>query len=702
MNRSRTQIATSYAPGALFTYEGGMGCCVAIPKNTPYEASTLGVQRQLFELLGEFVQNWHDRAMACRQTPQVLPEQCLDAAFLDHKNEPKIDSGRFLLNRPSRIGFMPDPLVFVCSECQRLVEFQDVIELDRRWSSEESRRDCRASESGRHSWRQMDVVFAHWSGSYAGLSPGRVVMDSNGRIDTLRTCPNCGNEEYQLVTNSSPFFSDWRFQCTNCLSGKEIVQADRETLALLKPRMDAGMGNLPKEWNMLPVSYRASSVYYVQRDSFIVFKHADVALLLGAGRRAELVKALMKLYEFSGGELTNDEVLRQLTANGRAAEAKTYEDLAELLSFLPPVKRAVIESQLTSLQSQYQQEGFVSVQRKESPKLVTQVEDSQDWVRRYNPIRLALEHASLRSEIIDREGSDPSLPSVSVTNPDVLDIEQDDLSERQLYSSRVEDSLDRLGLAEMVLIRGLDICEFSFGYSRVSSTPWTTIKDREMPVRLKAFDHVEANKRPVYVLEQKNEGIYVRLNEARVRRWLERNGLPVIDDEAPARIGGTYLLDYLDFGRFLVNYKEGTSGPKTQRSIPNYTYLLLHTMTHHLTQVLIEYSGLEHGSLGEYIFPADLAFLVYRRGMTPDLGNLSAMWRNYGVTILEDLLSDRSLRCDAGSLCDQRGGACPACIMAPEIACVTGNNLLCRAALNGGPAPGWDLVRDELVGYLRS
>src|SRR4051812_13364988 len=105
MNRSRTQIATSYAPGALFTYEGGMGCCVAIPKSNPYETSTLGVQRQLFELLGEFVQSWHDRAMSCRQTPQVVPEQCLDAAFLDHKNEPKIDSGRFLLNKPNRIGF---------------------------------------------------------------------------------------------------------------------------------------------------------------------------------------------------------------------------------------------------------------------------------------------------------------------------------------------------------------------------------------------------------------------------------------------------------------------------------------------------------------------------------------------------------------------------------------------------------------------
>jgi hypothetical protein len=700
MNRSRTQIATSYAPGALFTYEGGMGCCVAVPKNTPYETNKPDVQRQVFELLEEFVQNWHDRSIGCRASPQVLPQQCLDAAFLDHKDQPKVDSGRFALNKPNRIGFMPDPLVFVCSECQRLVEFHDIVDLDRRWLSVDSRRDCK--ESGRHSWRQMDVVFAHWSGNYAGLSPARVVMGANGRIDALRACPNCGNEEYQLMTNSSPFFSDWRFRCTNCLSGKEVVQADRETLALLKPGMDAGLGNLPKEWNMLPVSYRASSIYYVQRDSFIVFKNANVASLLGTGRRSDLMRTLMKLYEFPGGELTDQEVLRQLAVNGKTTEAKAYQELVEILPFLPADRHAVIQRQLTNLQGKYQQEGFVAVQRKESPRLLSQLEESQSWARRFNPIRLALEHASLRTEIIDREGSDLNLPAIAVTNPEILDVERDDDAGRQAYTSRVRDSLNRLGFEEMVLIRGLDICEFSFGYSRVSSTPSTKIKDREMPVRLKAFDHVEANKRPIYVMEQKNEGIYVQLNEARVRRWLERNGLPIDDAGAPDKIGGAYLLDYVDFGRFLESYGEGTSGPKTQRSVPNYIYLLLHTMTHHFTQALVGYSGLDHSSLGEYIFPADLAFLVYRRGMTPDLGNLSAMWRNYGVTILGDLLSDKSLRCDSGSLCDQRGGACPACIMAPEVACVTGNNLLCRAALSGGPVPGWDLVRDELVGYLRS
>ena len=50
------------------------------------------------------------------------------------KTNRKSTLGAFSLNKPNRIGFMPDPLVFVCSECQRLVEFQDVVELDRRWS----------------------------------------------------------------------------------------------------------------------------------------------------------------------------------------------------------------------------------------------------------------------------------------------------------------------------------------------------------------------------------------------------------------------------------------------------------------------------------------------------------------------------------------------------------------------------------------
>src|SRR5579872_6580404 len=98
MQRSRTQIATSYAPGSLFTYEGGLGCCVAVPLSNPATPSSPAVVKQIFEHLGEFVESWFQRATACRPNPVILPEQCLGDAFLDYKNEPFVDQGKFVLN----------------------------------------------------------------------------------------------------------------------------------------------------------------------------------------------------------------------------------------------------------------------------------------------------------------------------------------------------------------------------------------------------------------------------------------------------------------------------------------------------------------------------------------------------------------------------------------------------------------------------
>jgi hypothetical protein len=85
------------------------------------------------------------------------------------------------------------------------------------------------------------------------------------------------------------------------------------------------------------------------------------------------------------------------------------------------------------------------------------------------------------------------------------------------------------------------------------------------------------------------------------------------------RLGGLLIEEYQDFGRFLERYPERSS-PLTPRSVPNYVYLLLHTMAHHIAHAVVEYSGLEHGSIGEHIFPADLAFLVLSQGHDPGFG----------------------------------------------------------------------------------
>jgi hypothetical protein len=35
MTRSQPQLASSYAPGAMFTWEGGKGACMAVPVDGP-------------------------------------------------------------------------------------------------------------------------------------------------------------------------------------------------------------------------------------------------------------------------------------------------------------------------------------------------------------------------------------------------------------------------------------------------------------------------------------------------------------------------------------------------------------------------------------------------------------------------------------------------------------------------------------------
>ena len=91
--------------------------------------------------------------------------------------------------------------------------------------------------------------------------------------------------------------------------------------------------------------------------------------------------------------------------------------------------------------------------------------------------------------------------------------------------------------------------------------------------------------------------------------------------------------------------------------------------------------------------------------MTMDLGNLSSMWRNHsnprhGNGVLQAIIQPDSLRCGAETICmDLRGGACPGCIMIPENACLTRNELLSRSVLIGRGTPRWDDDRRHLSGF---
>lgn len=281
------------------------------------------------------------------------------------------------------------------------------------------------------------------------------------------------------------------------------------------------------------------------------------------------------------------------------------------------------------------------------------------------------------------------------------DLAPENTDETEKLQNVTSTLLDKLGIEDMGLIREFDLCRFSFGYSRMESTP--ILQDKRginMPVRLNLFPPVRYNDRmryPVYVVQQSNEALYVRLKEELVLEWLGSLNCPdmfTLNDGE--KIGAGLLGVAKQMNPFLDNLPETTTPP-----VYFYLYTLLHSYSHLLMKHVSEYSGLDLGSLGEYIFPADLAFVIYRNGTTMDLGNLSSLWRNSGSAMLTAMLSPKATQCGTGSLCTGRGGACPDCIMMPETSCIAGNKLLSRSVLRSiGGTARFDKRSVPINGYL--
>jgi hypothetical protein len=341
--------------------------------------------------------------------------------------------------------------------------------------------------------------------------------------------------------------------------------------------------------------------------------------------------------------------------------------------------------------------GFVVRTAHASPALVARVGERVAYARRYDPIRSTVEHDALRRERIDAAAASADLRRAHAD----LCAEYGDADLERAYEARVADDFVRAGILDARLIRNLDMVEFSFGFTRVSATPETVQKDRHMPVRLMGFPPLPNHKRPVYVIEQQNEAIYVRLDPEAVAEFLRCNGVLPTPPASPRTLGSVLIEGYHDFGTFLRDFGVRDEASRVRgRDVASMVYLLLHTVAHHVMHGVVRFSGLDLSSMSEAIFPADLAFVVYRRGMTEDLGNISSMWRDHNGALLRYLVARRELRCGSGTLCDHRGGACPACVMIPETSCVGANQLLSRAALVGGRAPLWDRDQARLQGFF--
>lgn len=724
MNRSRNQLATAYAPESFFTFEGGMGACIArssAGESIQLSESTMDL---VFERMNELGRAWFNTASSARDgdptKPRILPAQCVNQALLDStRTEFQLPGqDRFYLCRPSHMEYTPAPLTFVCRTCGMFQDYETLAELDKDLENLTPEYCPNPKKKGQCDWEQLDVIFVHWSGHWEAAFPGQWHWsDRDAKVVRRRDNCVCGSYLFKLNRRSAGI-GDWFFECAACdkpLSPKWL-QNDRDTLRILGAAM--GPDRLT-EVRMQATPYRASSAYYVKSDLFIDFKDGSQQLLtrLRPGREAQLKDFVAKQYGFAAQPITDDDVQKACEgkpecANDLADYLAAVEQIRavepQLETFPEPARTAMkglldlaYNNRLRILDNLRQRQ--ILLPKVDLPvAVVSNLQNRQStFASKFDPFRLAVEHATLKSTRLDVETrTNGKKPYVSFTRLDE-DLAPEDKDKTDQVQSATRALLDKLGLEDMGLIREFDLCRFSFGYSRMEPTPILREKrGMDMPVRLNLFPPVKQNdstRYPVYVVQQGNEAIYVRLREELVLEWLRSLKCPdMFTLNAGEKIGAGLLGAAQPMSPFLDNLPETTSPP-----IYFYLYTLLHSYSHLLMKHVSEYSGLDLGSLGEYIFPADLAFVVYRNGTTMDLGNLSALWRNAGTAMLTAMLGAKATQCGTGSLCAERGGACPDCVMMPETSCVAGNKLLSRSVLRSiGGQPRLDKRGAPIRGYL--
>ena len=726
MNRSRNQIATSYAPESFFTFEGGIGACIA--RSAEGDPITLAdaTMDLIFYRMGELGRAWFDTALAARindvKKPPVKPSQCVDNVLLDNSKTSFQLPGqdRFYLCRPSEMGYTPAPLSFVCRTCGMFKDYENLSALDKDLPNltPEHCPDPKQKGLGSCDWEQLDVVFVHWSGNWEAPFAGQWHWsDLESKVVRRRDTCICSSKNFRLNRRSAAI-GDWFYECAACdkpLSPKWL-QNDPDTLRMLGP---ANGPDRLTDVRMQVTPYRASSAYYVKADLFIDFKDSPQQLLLRLrpGREEELKDFVATAYGFATQPITDQDVDSACAGKPECnAEYAQYTNAAASIKMATDAMPTAAEPMLTILkqlldQAHQNRRSALDSLRSRSilvPKFSLPASVTTNLVQRQNlfaskfdPFRLAIEHATLKQTRIDVETKiNGKRKYVSFVRLDE-DLAPDDKSEAAALQADTQLQFDRLGIEDMGLVREFDLCRFSFGYSRMESTPVLLDKrGMDMPVRLNLFPpvrHNESMKYPIYVVQQSNEAIYVRLKESIVLEWLNSLNCPDMFALATGERAGAGILESAQpMGPFLDGLPRSDRPP-----VYFYLYTLLHSYSHLLMKHIAEYSGLDLGSLGEYIFPTDLAFVVYRNGTTMDLGNLTALWRNSGTAMLKSVLGPKATQCGTGSLCANRGGACPDCIMIPETSCIASNKLLSRSVLRSvGGRPRFDTRSGGIGGYL--
>lgn len=228
-----------------------------------------------------------------------------------------------------------------------------------------------------------------------------------------------------------------------------------------------------------------------------------------------------------------------------------------------------------------------------------------------------------------------------------------------------------LGIEHIRVINDFPLALGAYGYTRTSRDPSRTV--------ISSFPIDDRGRIPVYAIASETEALWFELNPQRVCRWLIDNGLlsgavPSTKDDAWARI-------YVE----IPGLRQAPHEPGYGQIQAVAVRTLLHTMSH-LFLRRIEWSGFAPSSVGEYLIPGSLSFVLYaNRHAETKIGGLTTLFEQRLNTWLWDAVQS-GRECIYDPICEDDGGSCAGCTHR-EHNCVNFNRELSRATVFGGPTP---------------
>ena len=719
MSRSRGQIASAYAPLRHFAFENGLGICITSPVPTTRLDVPAQTRRQILLRLNETTRTWYELAShnaappidAVARNPRLA--LCIDRALFDEvENAYRFQPDAFALVRPDAMGYEPSPTTLYCGKCGLIRPCNNTREMSRFLSDASSGCPDPSKPTQRRAidciWSQFEVIFVHHSGDWSPVGTDITDYDAATRRVYKRTtsCTSCGSTDFRVDTTAIDL-SGWFLKCARCnsRSNNPWIDHDPETLRAIGPLI--GKGTTLIEARMQKINYAASAAYHVHGETFIDFPESDLLESLEGtdSARQDLCRRVAQRCGYTGGRPEPEEALAQLR------QTKNQNWIAELEDAIASYSQATSYSleklmqqtkrSLDRIIDRHIEGGVIEVAETLPSKLRERIAIRSDsWSSRYDPFRLLVEHEALTQTKLTGVVEGTRRSFVPFDDPD--EWIAPDASDLPSVNQRTRSLLGRVGVARAGIISKFNLCRFTFGFSRMQSRPWMRRNNVDVPVRLRLFPTTSIageRRHPVYVLTQSNEAYYFRLDEGGVRAWL--HALDCVDDaylNSEPTLAGALLMSAEPRDRFLTAH----DSPQPAQ-LYDAAYGLLHSFAHHVMRGIATFSGLDLGSLGEYLFPVDLSFAVYRTGMTMDLGNLSALWRNSWLQFLEHLARYTwTLGCNLGALCVRQGGACPDCFMIPEISCIAGNKYLSRSLLIGNGHPQFIATDSNVRGFLPS